>query len=162
MDNQQQAVGTERRVYSEAVKVEAMQQRMGGIKYADISQELNVPEDTLKKWFAPSINRHNLATIKEEQFEEFTSASKRLLKANVVAITEKLTEMAVEGDIRAMIEVMDRVHGTPIKQQPKDMDEMPRSVEVTILSTQDEIERLEALKKEISDASAQAILEREV
>lgn len=139
--------------YSSTLQAEALALRLGGSRYADISQELNVPENTLKKWFAPSINRHNLATLKEEQFEEFTSASKRLLKANVVAITEKLTEKALEGDMRAIIEVMDRVHGTPIKQQPREMDKMVRGVEVTILSTKEEIERLEALRKEMNNIS---------
>jgi hypothetical protein len=43
----------------------------------------------------------------------------------VVAITEKLIDMASEGNIRAMIEVLDRVHGTPIKQEPAAAETKP-------------------------------------
>lgn len=102
--------------YSPEIQAQALSLRLGGTKYADISQELNIPENTLKKWFAPSINRHNLADLKEERLQELTETSQKLLQANVVAVTEKLTEMATEGDIRAIIEVLDRVHGTPVRQ----------------------------------------------
>lgn len=104
--------------YSEAVQAQALQERVSGRKYQEISQTLNVPEDTLKKWFAPSINRHNLATLKEEHFQELSKTSRRILEANVVSVTEKLAEMAMEGDMRAIIEILDRVHGTPAKQKP--------------------------------------------
>lgn len=118
METEKQSEVMSRTGYSDAIKAEALQQRMNGSTYCEIAQALNVPTDTLRKWFAPSINRHNLATLKEEQFEELTSASQRLLKANVVSVTEKLTEKALEGDMRAILAILDRVYGAPAKQQP--------------------------------------------
>jgi|GEM_PF-4183474 len=132
--------------YSTTIQTQALTLRMDGCKYTAISEELGIPENTLKKWFAPSVNRHNLSIIKDEQIQELSETSKKLLNANIVSITEKLTEMALEGDMRAIIEVMDRVHGTPLKQVQKPQEvEYPIAL-VTFIDAKDVIEPLEALR----------------
>lgn len=124
MKKKQRLKVTSKKRYSEKIRGEALRQRIEGKTYQEVSVEVGVPEDTLRKWFAPSVNRHNLANIQEQHFKELRKSSQRILEANIVSVAEKLTEMAMEGNIRAIVEVLERVHGISIKKQELEEDKV--------------------------------------
>ncbi|MEX0998396.1 MAG: hypothetical protein WD000_00325 [Thermodesulfobacteriota bacterium] len=146
--------------YSPEIREEALSLRYKGKKYHVISEELGIPENTLRKWFAPSVNRHNLAEITEEHLKECIDQSRKILMANIANITDKLVENALDGDMKAITEALDRVHGKPGSLGPVQTHrkrvtgfqyvspEESKDIQVTFVDAKEEIERLEKLKSE--------------
>lgn len=102
-----------RKSYTDADCEKALSLRLQGATYKEISNQMGIAVPTLQKWFSPSCDRHGLATLKDEQVNEIRLQTRRMLEASVAAVANKLIDTALQGDVRAMIYLVDRVYGKP-------------------------------------------------